>query len=188
MVYLKNETVLPTGSFKVRGAMYALSKRMEIDGAGVSEVVAASTGNHGAAVAFAARTLGVQARIFLRKAVAMFGIAPLTSMYLSGENQPRMGGFRPEVHDSDGLLVATGSGEWLWRPLLNPRQTLTTSFSLDRLQGFGVHRSADSLPASAAGTGASLAPSYFHVTSMPKKCMNTSRFGRFFGFCCGLRM
>ena len=29
---------------------------------------------------------------------------------------------------------------------------------------------------------------YFHVTSIPKKCMNTSRFGLFFGFCCGLRM
>ena len=24
---------------------------------------------------------------------------------------------------------------------------------------------------------------YFQVTSMPKKCMNTSRFGLFFGFC-----
>ena len=29
---------------------------------------------------------------------------------------------------------------------------------------------------------------YLHVTSMPKKCRNTSRFGRFFGFCCALRM
>ena len=29
---------------------------------------------------------------------------------------------------------------------------------------------------------------YFHVTSIPKKCMNTSRFGLFFGFCWGLRM
>jgi len=63
VIYLKNETVLPTGSFKVRGAMYALSMRME-RGA-VKEVVAASTGNHGAAVAFAASMHGVQARIFL---------------------------------------------------------------------------------------------------------------------------
>ena len=31
-------------------------------------------------------------------------------------------------------------------------------------------------------------PRYFHVTSIPKKCMKTSRFGLFFGFCCGLRM
>ena len=29
---------------------------------------------------------------------------------------------------------------------------------------------------------------YFHVTSIPKKWRNTSRLGRFFGFCCGLRM
>ena len=62
-IYLKNETVLPTGSFKVRGALNALSVRVER--AAVSEVVAASTGNHGAAVAFAARIHGVKARIFL---------------------------------------------------------------------------------------------------------------------------
>ena len=65
-IYLKNETVLPTGSFKVRGAMNALSLRMERGG--VREVVAASTGNHGAAVAFAARMHGVPARIFLPSA------------------------------------------------------------------------------------------------------------------------
>lgn len=29
---------------------------------------------------------------------------------------------------------------------------------------------------------------HFQVTSIPKKCMKTSRFGLFFGFCCGLRM
>ena len=62
-VYLKMECELPTGSFKVRGALYALSRRLE-RGA-VQEVVAASTGNHGAAVAWAAKQLGVKARIFL---------------------------------------------------------------------------------------------------------------------------
>jgi threonine dehydratase len=62
-VFLKNETVLPTGSFKARGALYALSAR--VDRGAVSEVVAASTGNHGAAVAYAARVLGARARIFV---------------------------------------------------------------------------------------------------------------------------
>ena len=62
-VYLKNETVLPTGSFKVRGALYALSKNLARGD--IQEVIAASTGNHGAAVAFAAHLLGVPARIFL---------------------------------------------------------------------------------------------------------------------------
>ncbi len=62
-VYLKIESALPTGSFKVRGAVYSLSvnaARREI-----SEVIAASTGNHGAAVAYAGRLLGIPARIFL---------------------------------------------------------------------------------------------------------------------------
>jgi threonine dehydratase len=62
-VFLKLDTDLPTGSFKVRGAMYALATRL---GRGrIEEVVASSTGNHGAAVAYAARALGIPATIFL---------------------------------------------------------------------------------------------------------------------------
>jgi len=79
-----------------------------------------------------------RARLFLRAGVATLGIAPLTSMYFFGENQPHRTDFRPEVHDSDGLMVATGDGEWLWRPLLNPERTLTTSFALGNLRGFGL--------------------------------------------------
>jgi glucans biosynthesis protein len=79
----------------------------------------------------------VTARIFLRKPVATLGIAPLTSMFLHGENQPRAGDFRPEVHDSDGLLVALG-GEWLWRPLVNPGAPLASSFATRELRGFGL--------------------------------------------------
>src|SRR5262245_44130224 len=62
-VYLKLESELPTGSFKVRGALYALHVNMLRRA--VTEVVASSTGNHGAAVAFAAKLLGIKARIFL---------------------------------------------------------------------------------------------------------------------------
>ena len=62
-VYLKLETELPTGSFKVRGAFWALAQRMK-RGA-IREVVACSTGNHGAAVAAAAKEFGIAARIFL---------------------------------------------------------------------------------------------------------------------------
>ena len=61
-VCLKLESELPTGSFKVRGAIYALGVH-ERDG--VRAVVASSTGNHGAAVAYAAQLLGWKARIFL---------------------------------------------------------------------------------------------------------------------------
>ena len=62
-VYLKLESELPTGSFKPRGALYALAVNLERRK--IMEVVASSTGNHGAAVAYAAHLLGVPARIFL---------------------------------------------------------------------------------------------------------------------------
>jgi len=62
-VYLKLETELPTGSFKVRGALHSLS--VNLAKGPIAEVVAASTGNHGAAVAYAGRLLGIPARIFL---------------------------------------------------------------------------------------------------------------------------
>ncbi|MDT8067750.1 MAG: pyridoxal-phosphate dependent enzyme [Terriglobia bacterium] len=64
-VYLKNETGLPTGSFKVRGALFALHAETKVRP--VKEVVAASTGNHGAAVAWAAHRSEIPAVIFLPK-------------------------------------------------------------------------------------------------------------------------
>jgi threonine dehydratase len=80
-VFLKLENELPTGSFKVRGAIYALSLHEQVQG--TREVVASSTGNHGAAVAYAAKVLGWRARIFLpeknnpikRKNIARLGAA-----------------------------------------------------------------------------------------------------------------
>jgi threonine dehydratase len=62
-VYLKLETELPTSSFKVRGAFWALAQRT--NQGQVLEVVASSTGNHGAAVAYAAKQFGIKAKIFL---------------------------------------------------------------------------------------------------------------------------
>ena len=62
-IYLKLETELPTGSFKVRGAFYALAQRL--NRGPIQEVVACSTGNHGAAVACAAKQFGIKAKIFL---------------------------------------------------------------------------------------------------------------------------
>jgi threonine dehydratase/RimJ/RimL family protein N-acetyltransferase len=62
-VHFKIETGLPTGSFKIRGAIYSLS--VNLARRAVAQVVAASTGNHGAAVAYAGRVLGVPVTIFL---------------------------------------------------------------------------------------------------------------------------
>lgn len=62
-VYLKLESELPTGSFKPRGALYALA--LNLTRRKITEVIASSTGNHGAAVAYAAKLLRVPATIFL---------------------------------------------------------------------------------------------------------------------------
>jgi glucans biosynthesis protein len=80
----------------------------------------------------------VSAQLFLRDPVGKLGIAPLTSMYAFGENQPGRDDYRPEVHDSDGLSIESREGEWIWRPLVNPRRLLVTSFTLDSPRGFGL--------------------------------------------------
>ncbi|CAG4882380.1 glucan biosynthesis protein, periplasmic [Georgfuchsia toluolica] len=83
--------------------------------------------------------MDVKVRLYLRDKVALIGVAPLTSMFLFGENQ-HFGGddYRPEVHDSDGLSIHSGSGEWLWRPLLDPKRLLVTSFAQNDPLGFGL--------------------------------------------------
>ena len=61
--YLKLELELPTGSFKPRGAIWGLAANLRRQK--IEEVTASSTGNHGAAVAYAAKLLGLRATIFL---------------------------------------------------------------------------------------------------------------------------
>lgn len=81
----------------------------------------------------------VQAALYFRRHPAVVGLAPLTSMFLHGENTGwSKNDFRPEVHDSDGLLIHNGTGEWLWRPLANPAATRVSSFSDKSPRGFGL--------------------------------------------------
>jgi len=59
----------------------------------------------------------VTASVYPRRDIDKLGMAPLTSMFFFGENRGRaFDDFRPEVHDSDGLQMETGQGEWIWRP------------------------------------------------------------------------
>ncbi len=86
-----------------------------------------------------ATRIAVQAALFFRKTPRAVGIAPLTSMFFFGTGTPRPAGeWRPAVHDSDGLQMENGDGEWLWRPLLNPVHFLVSSFALDDPVGFGL--------------------------------------------------
>jgi glucans biosynthesis protein len=81
----------------------------------------------------------VECRIFARKEVRKLGIAPLTSMFFHGENTGRwFDDFRPEVHDSDGLLAHFASGEWLWRPIDNPKTLSVSSFDAENPRDFGL--------------------------------------------------
>jgi periplasmic glucans biosynthesis protein len=81
----------------------------------------------------------VTATLYARKNIEKLGVAPLTSMFLYGEEHRRQfDDYRPEVHDSDGLLMQTGGGEWLWRPLVNPKALRVSSFSDERPRGFGL--------------------------------------------------
>ena len=83
--------------------------------------------------------MDVDARIFPRKEINKLGIAPLTSMYLFGENtKNKFDDHRPEVHDSDGLLVLNGNGEWLWRPLDNSEYLRISAFVDENPKGFGL--------------------------------------------------
>ena len=83
--------------------------------------------------------MDVDARLFTRKAIERLGIAPLTSMFWYGEyNRPYKMDWRPEVHDSDGLLLWTGADERIWRSLNNPRSAAFSSFIDDGPKGFGL--------------------------------------------------
>jgi glucans biosynthesis protein len=74
-----------------------------------------------------------------RKPLLTFGMAPLTSMFWYGENSERkFDDYRPEVHDSDGLLMKMGNGEVLWRPLNNASVMRHQRFATKGVKGFGL--------------------------------------------------
>jgi glucans biosynthesis protein len=84
-------------------------------------------------------TLDVQARVFLRGEVTRLGLAPLTSMFLFGPNQQsNRRNFRPAIHDSNGLAIRTGAGEWIWRPLNDPQGVEVSTFEMTNPKGFGL--------------------------------------------------
>ena len=82
----------------------------------------------------------VESTVFLRKGIEKIGIAPMTSMFFYGEttNMRPRDWFQPEVHDSDGLMINMENGEWLWRPIRNPRTLWVNAFQADNVKGFGL--------------------------------------------------
>lgn len=85
------------------------------------------------------QVMDIDAALYPRTAIDRLGIAPCTSMFQVGENDRRMGyDWRGEIHDSDGLAMWTGNGEWIWRPLTNPRQLAFNAFQDSSPRGFGL--------------------------------------------------
>ncbi|CNI22699.1 glucan biosynthesis protein G [Yersinia frederiksenii] len=84
-------------------------------------------------------TIDVQAKVFLRDKVEKLGIAPLTSMFLFGPSQPStVLNYRPALHDSNGLSIHAGNGEWIWRPLNNPKHLSVSTYTVENPKGFGL--------------------------------------------------
>ncbi|MDO8410033.1 MAG: glucan biosynthesis protein G [Phenylobacterium sp.] len=90
----------------------------------------------------------VQAELHPRTEVRRAGFAPLTSMFLfDPQTARRFDDYRSRVHDSDGLAMANGAGERLWRPLSNPTSLQASGFADDGPKGFGLSQRADGFPA-----------------------------------------
>ena len=76
-LYLKREDVHELGAFKWRGALPALEKYRD---AGADAVVTASTGNHGAATAWAAERTGMRAVVFVPEGASASKVAILEQL------------------------------------------------------------------------------------------------------------
>ena len=84
-------------------------------------------------------SVDVHAVLYFRQAVTRLGLAPFSSMYLYGENGGNHFGFNvPEIHDSDGVSINNGKGEWLWRPLQQATLLQLYNFADENPRGFGL--------------------------------------------------
>lgn len=85
------------------------------------------------------QVMDIDAAIYPRRTIERLGIAPGTSMFYYDRSQHGLSqDWRPAIHDSDGLQLYTGAGEWLWRPLVNPNVVRVNSYFDDSPRGFGL--------------------------------------------------
>lgn len=99
-----------------------------------------ATGAYRFAVQPGAETvIDVEAVLFPRVEIDRVGLAPASSMFLfDASNRYGFEDFRPAVHDSNGLQMLTGAGEWLWRPLANPAELQVSAFVDRSPRAFGL--------------------------------------------------
>lgn len=84
-----------------------------------------------------ATTVDVDAHLWFRHGIQKLGVAPLTSMWMWNASSQPAGDPRPQVHDSEGLLIHDGD-QWTWRSLRRPAVSRVARWPVDRLAGFGL--------------------------------------------------
>jgi len=104
-VFLKAENLQRTGSFKIRGAYNTIASLGETERR--AGVVAASAGNHGQAVAWAAREAGIAATIFMPQDAPMAKVEATRSY--GGSTELRGGDFEEAVAAAHAHVEATGA-------------------------------------------------------------------------------
>ncbi len=83
--------------------------------------------------------MDVEVVLFPRTKIDEIGLAPASSMFMFSANGRRdVDDYRPQVHDSDGLLIINGNDEHLWRPLANPKDLQVSMFEDRSPEGFGL--------------------------------------------------
>lgn len=83
--------------------------------------------------------MDIECELHARGEIRRLGIAPFSSMFWYGEgSRTQARDWRPEIHDSDGLAIETGTGERIWRPLNNPPRVMTSAFVDNDPKGFGL--------------------------------------------------
>ncbi len=85
--------------------------------------------------------MDVTARLFFRSDVKEIGVAPLTSMFLFAEaNRAGFDDYRPQVHDSNGLLIEGENGEVMWRALNNSADLGNSYLWENNPRAFGLYQ------------------------------------------------
>jgi threonine dehydratase len=113
-VHLKAETLQRTGSFKIRGAVNKIDALSDAERK--AGVVAASAGNHGQAVAWAAREAGIEATIFMPAETPMSKVEPTRNYGARTE-------LTGEMFD-DALATALGHVEETGATFIHPFEDL----------------------------------------------------------------
>ncbi|MFZ4831880.1 glucan biosynthesis protein D [Rouxiella sp. Mn2063] len=81
----------------------------------------------------------IDKHLHARKDIKQLGISPMTSMFSCGTNERmRCDTIHPQIHDSDRLVMWSGNGEWICRPLNNPQKLQFNAFADKNPKGFGL--------------------------------------------------